>query len=87
MKKLLKKDDLVEVITGADKKKSGKILKVNLKNNKVIVQGINIKKKTIKKTDKDPGKIIEIEKEIHQSNVKKNRKNLWAQQNKNIMKL
>ena len=38
----IKKGDLVQVITGKDKGKSGKVLAMNTKNNTIIVEGANI---------------------------------------------
>ena len=38
----IKKDDVVVVITGKDKGKSGKVLTVDTKNHKLLVQGINM---------------------------------------------
>ena len=38
----IKKDDLVQVITGKDKGKSGKVLSVDTKKNKVLVEGVNM---------------------------------------------
>jgi large subunit ribosomal protein L24 len=69
MAKRLKKDDLVKVITGKDKGKEGKVLELDHKNNRVVVEGINITKLHKKKTDKSEGGIIEVSKSIHQSNV------------------
>ena len=40
----LRKGDTVKVLSGNDKGKTGEILSVDVKNNKVIVKGINIKK-------------------------------------------
>ncbi len=68
----IKKDDMVTIITGDDKGKSGKVLKVLPKESRVIVEGCNIVKKAIKPTDNNPkGGFITKEKSIHISNVKK----------------
>jgi large subunit ribosomal protein L24 len=65
----LKTGDKVTVIAGADKGKSGKILKVL--NDKVIVEGVHVVKKHIKpKNNGGTGEIQEIEAPIHRSNVK-----------------
>ena len=70
MKKFkLKKGDNVVVISGKDKGKSGEIIEVLKKNDKVKVRGINIVKKHRKPTQDNPGKIDEIELPIHISNV------------------
>jgi large subunit ribosomal protein L24 len=62
-----KKDDVVKVITGKDKGKTGKILEVN--NDKLIIEGINIAKRHKKKTEQSNGGIIESPMPIHQSNT------------------
>ena len=50
----IKKGDEVKVITGDDKGKIGKILKVIPKKGQVIVEGCKIAKKTVKPTDDNP---------------------------------
>lgn len=68
----IKRDDIVTIIAGDDKGKSGKVLKVFPKDSKVIVEGCNIVKKSIKPNDNNPkGGFITKEKPIHISNVKK----------------
>ena len=65
----LRTGDKVTVIAGADKGKSGKILKVL--DEKVIVEGVNVVKKHIKpKNNGGTGEITEKESPIHRSNVK-----------------
>ena len=65
-----KKGDKVNVIAGKDKGKSGKILEVLRKENKVVVEGINIVKKHQKPTAMNQtGGIVEKEHPIHVSNV------------------
>lgn len=66
----LKKNDVVKILAGKDKGKSGKILKIDRVNDRVIVQGLNIVKKAVrKKNQQDKGGIIEIEAPLHISNV------------------
>ncbi|MCH3917822.1 MAG: 50S ribosomal protein L24 [Spirochaetia bacterium] len=66
----LKKNDTVKVIAGKDKGFVGKIIKVDPKKERVIVQGANMVKKTVKKrSPQDQGGIIDIEAPIHVSNV------------------
>lgn len=66
----LKKDDTVKIITGKDKGFTGKIIKVDRENERVVVQGANMVKKTMKKQNQqDKGGIVEIEAPIHVSNV------------------
>jgi large subunit ribosomal protein L24 len=64
------KDDRVKVISGKDKGKEGKVLKVFSVENKVVVEGINIVKRHVKPgaVSKEGG-IIRIERPIHASNV------------------
>ncbi len=64
------KNDNVMVISGNDKGKTGKVLKVFPKNTRVIVEGINLRKRHTKPSQKSPqGGIIEKEAPIHVSNV------------------
>ena len=66
----LKKEDTVKIIAGKDKGKTGRILKVNRDAGKVIVQGINMAKKSMKpKSQNDKGGIIDIEMPLQASNV------------------
>lgn len=65
-----KKGDKVNVIAGKDKGKSGKILHVLRKENRVVVEGINMVKKHQKpNATNQTGGIVEIEHPIHISNV------------------
>ena len=67
----IKVNDNVQVIAGADKGKTGKVLKTLAKDNKVVVEGVNISKRHTKpRTNNDKGGIFEIEMPIHVSNVK-----------------
>ncbi len=65
----IKKDDTVIVITGKDKGKKGKVLKVFPKDEKVIVEGVNVVTKHQKQTQKQKAEIIHFEGPIHASNV------------------
>jgi large subunit ribosomal protein L24 len=66
----IRKNDSVKVIAGNDKGKTGKVLKVFPKESRVIVEGINLRKKHMKPTQKNPqGGIQEKEAAIHVSNV------------------
>lgn len=67
----IKKNDNVLIITGKFRNKSGKVEKSLPKINKVVVSGVNILKKHIKPSKKNPkGGIIEITAPINISNVK-----------------
>lgn len=65
----IKKDDTVVVITGKDKGKKGKVLKALPKQNKVIVEGVNIQTKHQKQTRKLRSEIKHQEGPIDVSNV------------------
>jgi large subunit ribosomal protein L24 len=66
----LKKGDKVIVIAGRDKGKSGVIQKVIPESNRVVVEGINVRKKHQKPTQANPeGSIVEVYAPIDASNV------------------
>lgn len=66
----LKKDDKVKVIAGRDNGKIGKVLKVDRKKNRVLVENINVVKKHSKPTAQNrQGGILETEAPIHASNL------------------
>ena len=67
---ILKKVAQVKVISGKDKGKTGEILEINRKLNKIKVKAINMVKKHTKPTKENKGGIISKESFIHQSNVK-----------------
>ncbi len=68
----LKKNDNVIIIAGKDKGKKGKIVRVLVKQNKVIIEGANMSKRhqAPRKTS-EKGVVRDIEMPIHASNVKK----------------
>ena len=72
---ILKKGTQVKVISGKDKGKTGEILEINKKLNKVKVKSINMIKKHLKPTKENKGGIISKENFIDQSNVKNIDKN------------
>lgn len=66
----IRKDDTVEVIAGKDKGKRGTVVRVITKKDAVIVSGVNIVKKAMKKrSQQDQGGIVEIEAPLNISNV------------------
>ena len=67
---LLKNGLQVKVLTGKDKGKTGEILEINRKLNKVKIKTINMIKKHLKPTKENKGGIISKESFIHQSNIK-----------------
>jgi large subunit ribosomal protein L24 len=67
---ILKKGIQVKVITGKDKGKTGEILEIDRKQNKIKIKSINMIKRHTKPTKENKGGIISKESFIHQSNVK-----------------
>lgn len=66
----VREDDQVKVIAGKDKGKIGKVLRIDRKKDRVLVEGVNMVKKAMKKrSQNDRGGIVEIEASIHISNV------------------
>ena len=65
----IRKDDTVVVITGRDKGKSGKVLKVLPREGRVVVQGVNVAKRHTRGKPGQPGGIVEKELAIAVSNV------------------
>lgn len=67
----IKKNDTILVITGKDKGKKGKVLKAFPRQNKVIVEKINIVKKHRRpRKEGEKGQIVEMPKPIDSSNLK-----------------
>ena len=67
----IRKGDTVVVITGADRGKRGEVLKVMPKDERAVVQGINVAQRHTKPTGMgQPGGIIPKEATIHISNLK-----------------
>jgi large subunit ribosomal protein L24 len=72
----IRKDDNVKVISGKDRGKTGRVLRVDPKNDRLFVEGLNIvkrhsKPRTVRDTQRaqEVGGIIEFEGPIHISNV------------------
>ena len=66
----LKKGSQVKILTGKYKGKTGEVLELNKKLNKIKVKSINMIKKHLKPTKENKGGIISKENFIHLSNVK-----------------
>ncbi len=65
----IRKGDKVVVIAGNNQGQTGTVLRC-MDNDRVLVQGVNVRKKHMKPTQESPqGSIIDIEKPIHVSNV------------------
>jgi len=66
----IRKNDTVYIRTGADKGKTGRVLFVDYDKHSILVEGINMRRKHQRPTQKNPkGGIISIEGPIHISNV------------------
>lgn len=67
----VKVGDNVKILAGKDRGKTGRIIKTLKKDNKVVVEGINMVKKHVKPNRmNEVGSIIDMEAPIHVSNVK-----------------
>ena len=70
MKFKIKRDSEVVVISGEHRGKKGKVLKVLRDSQRVLVEGVNVRKKCLKKSQENPkGGMIETGMPIHYSNV------------------
>ena len=72
-----------EILTGKDKNKTGEVIEVDKRNNRLKIKGANIIKKHVKTTKDKKGGIFEKENYIHISNVvnlKKERKKETSKQ-------
>ena len=66
----IRKGDTVKVLSGNDKGKTGEVLEIIPKTNKVVVKGINIIKKHVKpRKQGEEGGIISVECAIHSAKV------------------
>ncbi|MBT65991.1 MAG: 50S ribosomal protein L24 [Synechococcus sp. NP17] len=70
IKMRLRKGDTVQVIAGKDKGKTGEVLRTLPNENRVIVQGINLRTRHVKPTQEgETGRILTEEASLHASNV------------------
>lgn len=66
----IKKGDTVKILSGNDRNKTGEVLEVIPKTQKVVVKGVNIRKKHMKpKKQGEEGGIISVECAIHSAKV------------------
>jgi large subunit ribosomal protein L24 len=65
----IKKGDKVVILSGKDKGKRGEVLKALPKEDRVVVQGVNVVKRHQRPTQTAAGGIVEMEASIHVSNV------------------
>lgn len=61
--------DSVVIITGKDRGKTGRILRVLPEKSRVVVTGLNMRTRHMRKTAQAPGRIVRYEASIHASNV------------------
>ena len=74
----IKRGDVVVVISGDDKGKTGKVLRVELEKGRVVVEGVNLQFKHMKRTQQNPkGGRVQREGPLHASKVM-----LWSEQKK-----
>ena len=70
IKMRIKKGDTVQVITGKDKGKTGEVLRTLPYENRLIVQGVNLRTRHVKPTQEgESGRILTEEASLHASNV------------------
>ncbi|EAQ68554.1 50S ribosomal protein L24 [Synechococcus sp. RS9909] len=70
IKMRLRKGDTVQVISGKDKGKTGEVLRTLPYENRVVVQGINLRTRHVKPTQEgESGRIVTEEASLHASNV------------------
>jgi large subunit ribosomal protein L24 len=70
MPRHIRKGDTVFVRSGSDKGTTGKVMQVIVDDNRVVIEGVNVRKKNVKPTQQNPqGGIVEKEMPIHMSNV------------------
>tara|TARA_B100000902_G_C26569032_1_gene555634 strand:+ start:60 stop:311 length:252 start_codon:yes stop_codon:yes gene_type:complete len=67
---IIKKGTQVKVLTGKDKGKTGEILEIDRKLNRVKIKSVNMIKKHLKPTKENKGGIVSKENFVHLSNVK-----------------
>tara|TARA_B100000214_G_scaffold230315_1_gene167879 strand:+ start:404 stop:655 length:252 start_codon:yes stop_codon:yes gene_type:complete len=67
---IIKKGTQVKIISGKDKGKTGEILEINRRLNKVKIKSIGMIKKHLKPTKENKGGIVSKESFIHLSNIK-----------------
>lgn len=67
-KRKIRKDDNVMVITGNSRGKTGKVLRIT--GERVVIEGVNMRRKHVKPTRTSKGGIIDMEMPVHISNVK-----------------
>ena len=70
VKMRIRKGDTVQVINGKEKGKTGEVLKTLPNQNRIVVQGVNLRTKHVKPTQEgESGRIVTEEASLHASNV------------------
>lgn len=69
VKTYLRRGDRVRVMRGRDAGKEGTILRVDRKRGRVVVEGVNLRKRHLPPRGGEPGQIVTFEAPIHVSNV------------------
>jgi large subunit ribosomal protein L24 len=82
VKTKIRKDDQVVVISGAHKGKKGRVVRVLARESRVVVEGVNMVKRHVKRSAQGPGRIEEKEASLHLSNVA-----LWSASEKRAVKV
>jgi len=73
----IKKGDTVRILAGKDRGKTGKVVRSFPKEEKVVVEGINLVKKHRKpRSSNESGQIVDVAMPIHSSNVKKTKETI-----------
>ncbi len=66
----IKKGDTVTIVAGKDKGKTGKVMRVDVNNGRVVVEGVNVYKKHVRpKKQGEKGEVVDVVRPIHNSNV------------------
>ncbi len=65
----IKKDDNVQILLGKDRGKTGKVLRIWSKEEKALVEGINMVKRHVRKTREHEGGVLDLPKPINVSNL------------------
>ena len=65
----IRKNDVVKIVTGEDKGKTGKVLEVRPAEGRLVVEGVQLVKRHVKAQGERPGSIVEREAPVHISNV------------------
>lgn len=65
----IKTNDTVQIISGKDKGKTGKVLQAFPREDKVLVEGVNVMKKAVRRTKTEKGGFTEVTRPVHVSNV------------------